>query len=105
VKTLDPTEEKPVTLAMTGGALLLALVFYPTTIAPIGTFSNGGHLGLGSLVLASGLSWSAFILNRRFFWWRILFQIPVTILVTYMAIHDACNQYVSAKLLRFLNLL
>jgi hypothetical protein len=77
----------------TAGALAIALIFYPMTIAPTGAASNGGMLGLSSLVIASVLSWWAFALNRTSPWVRRLVQLPVTVLVTFMAIHDAYCQF------------
>jgi hypothetical protein len=37
-------------LAATVAAVMLAYLFYPMTIVPVGDTSNGGILGLGSLV-------------------------------------------------------
>ncbi|MCK5851382.1 MAG: hypothetical protein KAH23_10745, partial [Kiritimatiellae bacterium] len=82
-------------LGATAGALAIALVFYPMTIAGIGDASNGGVLGFGSLVIASGLSWWAFALNTSSPWVRRLIQLPITTLVTFMAIHDAYCQCVA----------
>jgi hypothetical protein len=82
-------------LGATVGALAIALAFYPLTIAPIGPASNGGILGFGSLVIASFLSWWAFARNTSAPWIRRLFQLPVTVLVTFMAIHDAYCQCVA----------
>ena len=75
--------------------MAIALLFYPMTIAGIGSASNGGVIGLGSLVIASALSWRAFSLNKTDRWVRRLVQLPVTALVTFMAIHDAYCQCVA----------
>ena len=82
-------------LSATVAAIGIAMVFYPMTIAGIGSASNGGILGFGSLVIASGLSWWAFALNRKSPWLRRLLQLPITALVTFMAIHDAYGQSVA----------
>jgi len=87
-------------LGITAGSIAIALLFYPMTITPIGAASNGGILGLSSLVIASALSWRAFALNRISPRMRRLIQLPVTALVTFMAIHDAYCQYVSGLLFR-----
>jgi hypothetical protein len=79
-------------LGGTVGALTIAFVFYPVTVAGIGTFSNGGVLGLSSLVIASVLAWRSFALNKEFHWIRRLFQLPVTAIVTFMASWDAFCQ-------------
>ncbi len=81
--------------AATAAAVAIALVFYPMTIAPTGATANGGLLGFLSLVIASGFSWVAFASNRKSAWVRTLIQLPVTALVTFMAIHDAYCQSVS----------
>lgn len=76
-------------------AIAIVLLFYPTTIAPIGALSNGGLKGFSSLVIASGFSWWAFLCNRKSPWIRRLIQLPVTALITFMAISDACRQCLS----------
>lgn len=81
-------------LVATVAAVAIAVVFYPMTIAPKGATANGGFLGLTSLVLASTLSWRAFALNSKSPWIRRLIQLPVTALVSFMAIHDAYCQHV-----------
>jgi hypothetical protein len=88
-------------LGATAGALAIALVFYPMTIAPTGAAFNGGILGLGSLIIASGLSWWAFAINTGSPWVRRLIQLPVTVLVTFMTIHDAYCQCVAGWWLGF----
>lgn len=82
-------------LGATAVAVAITVVFYPMTIAPIGAASNGGVIGFTSLVVASGLSWWAFALNKGSPWVRRLIQLPVTALVTYMAIQDAYAQCVA----------
>ena len=79
-------------LAATIAAIVILLIFYPMTIAPVGPYSNGGLLGLGSLLIASGLSWSAFTRNRRARWIRRLIQLPVTAFATVVTIHDGICQ-------------
>lgn len=37
---------------LTIAAIVITLVFYPMTVAPIGPASNGGLLGLGALIVA-----------------------------------------------------
>ena len=74
-------------------AAAIVLLFYPMTIAPVGALSNGGALGLGSLVIAAGFAWRAFMLNRVDRWLRRYVQLPITACVTYMAIADAIAQY------------
>ena len=80
-------------LEMTIGAAVLAFVFYPMTIAPIGALSNGGALGIVSLVGASIMAWYAFAANRVNRPLRLTVQLPLTAAVTYMAIADAVAQY------------
>jgi hypothetical protein len=62
------------------------------TIAPIGWASNGGLLGLGSLVAASIFSWRAFALNYGSPWLRRLLQGPLAAGITYLAIREAFVQ-------------
>ena len=78
----------------TVASVAIAIVFYPMTIAPTGATANGGILGLTSLVIASAFSWWAFALNTESPWIRRLIQLPITALITFMAVHDAYCQYV-----------
>ena len=82
-------------LTTTCAAIAIAFLFYPMTIAAIGVAANGGILGFGSLVIASCLSWWSFALNRKFLWFRRSIQLPITALITFMAIHDAYCQSVA----------
>lgn len=70
------------------------------TIAAAGGASNGGARGLGMLAFGSFLAWRAFSLIRRSPWLRRLLQLPLTAIVTFMAIHDAFAQCLSGKWLR-----
>jgi hypothetical protein len=82
-------------MGTTAGAIAIVFLFYPWTIYPIGASSNGGALGFGSLIAASGLSWWAFTSNSRSPWLRRLVQLPVTAFVIFMAIYDAYAQWVA----------
>jgi hypothetical protein len=87
------TFEESYFLGSTLLALAIICVFYPMTIAPMGGLSNGGALGLGSLVIASALAWRAFIFNRDSRWLRRFVQLPLTAMATYLAIAEAVAQY------------
>jgi hypothetical protein len=80
-------------IGLTFTAMVLAFGFYPTTLAPIGAYTNGGALGLTSLLLAVLLSWAAFALNRTHGRIRVALQLPITSIITYLAIHEAVIQY------------
>ena len=71
------------------------VAFYPATVAPTGFFSNGGLLGLASLLCASALAWTSFAINTDSHWIRRLVQLPITALVTFMVIWDAMCQVVT----------
>ena len=86
--------EMSLRLGDTAAAVTLAFLFYPMTIAPIGVASNGGVLGLGSLIVASFCAWRALALNLRSAWLRRLLHIPLAAFITYMAIQDAFVQLV-----------
>ena len=64
------------------------------TLAPMGIYSNGGILGLGALIAASCFAWKGFALNRKSTAFRVLIQLPVTALVTFVLISDAYAQFV-----------
>lgn len=83
------------------GAIVLVLIVYPMTIAPVGTLSNGGALGLLTLAIALVLSWRAFLFNRAQRLLRLLVQLPLSAITSYLAIADAYNQYSSGQLLWF----
>ncbi len=83
----------------TVAAVLLAFLFYPMSIAPTGVFSNGGLIGICSLVAAAFFSWRAFLLNRRSSWLRRLLQLPLAALLTYLAIREAFVQFLSGHAL------
>src|SRR5262245_23946655 len=80
-------------LGLTGVAATLAFVFYPMTLAPLGPWTNGGVLGIGSLLLATIAAWSGFGLNKSRPVARIAVQLPITALITFMAIREAVIQY------------
>jgi hypothetical protein len=82
-------------LAFTVGALGIVFLLYPATVAGIGPASNGGILGLGFLVIASSLSWWAFSHNRVDPWMRRIVQLPVTAVVTFLAMRDAFCQSIA----------
>jgi hypothetical protein len=84
-------------LRSTIGAVLILVFFYPMTVAGIGTFSNGGFLGLSSLVIASWLAWRSFALNTTFTGLRRFVQLPVTAFITFMAFWDGFCQYMSGN--------
>ena len=86
-------------LGDTVAAVLLALVLYPMSIAPTGVSSNGGLIGICSLVAAAFFSWRAFHLNRRSSWLRRLLQLPLAAILTYLAIREAFVQIVSGHAL------
>lgn len=88
-------------LQATGISLLITFILYPMTIAPTGSTSNGGALGLGLLLVATGLSWSAFLRNRNSKWVRRLVQLPIAALILFSAFHDAYCQYLSGYRLAF----
>ncbi len=85
----------------TVAAAVIAFLFYPMTVAPLGGASNGGALGLTALTISLVLSWRAFALNRVSPWLRRLIQLPIAALVTYLAIADALTQYRSGSWLWF----
>jgi len=79
----------------------IVFVFYPMILASLGNHTNGGALGLGSLLIASVLSWRAFLCNRKTPWMRRLVQMPLTAFLTYLVIAEAVAQYRSGKWLWF----
>lgn len=90
-RMMDQRQQHSSCLGLTAGAAAIAFLFYPMTIAPTGNLSNGGVLGFGSLVVASVLAWRAFTLSKSP-WLRRLVQLPLTALISYMAIKDALCQ-------------
>ena len=82
-------------------AAVLVLIVYPMTIAPIGTLSNGGALGLLTLAIAVVLSWRAFLCNRAKRWLRLWVQLPLSAITSYLVIADGLKQYFSGQLLWF----
>ena len=94
-------KEQSLRIGDTAAAVGIAFLFYPLTIAPIGPASNGGALGLGSLVIALLLAWRAFALNMKSPWVRRLVHLPLAAVVTFMVIHDAYAQFVSGRWLWF----
>lgn len=72
----------------TGVAFMIYFILYPTTVAPVGPWSNGGGLGLACLLTALLLSWRAFHLNTTSPWMRKFFQLPVTAVITFQFLHD-----------------
>ncbi len=95
VMEVEAHMEQSLRLGDTAAAAGIAFLFYPTTIAAIGIYSNGGVLGFGSLVIASLFAWRALVLNMRSSWLRRLLQLPLAALVTFMAILDAYAQSVT----------
>lgn len=73
-------------------AVELAFCFYPLTLMSLGNDTNGGWLGLASLLLATIVAWRAFICNRINPWLRRLVQMPLTSVVTYMLIREVVVQ-------------
>lgn len=98
---VEAHKEQSLRLGDTVAAAGIAFLFYPMTIAPIGTASNGGVLGFGSLVVASFFAWRAFALNMRSPWLRRLLHLPLAALLSFMAIHDAFAQCVAGWWLGF----
>ena len=88
-------------LGSTFAAAGIVFVFYPMILASLGNHTNGGALGLGSLLIASVLSWRAFLCNRKTPWMRRLVQMPLTAFLTYLVIAEAVAQYRSGKWLWF----
>jgi hypothetical protein len=86
-------KQKSPRIGLTVGAVALAFVFYPMTIAPTGSLSNGGALGIVSLAGASVMAWYAFSCNRVNRALRVTVQLPLTAVVTFMAIAEAVTQY------------
>jgi len=80
-------------------ALGLAFIFYPMTLVPLGNATNGGILGLVSLIIASGLAWYAFTLNTINPWLRRLFQLPLAAIITQLLIDEVVVQCHLARLL------
>ena len=87
------TAKVRISFGSTAAVVVLAFLFYPMTLAPLGNDTNGGTLGLGSLVVASALAWRAFLFNTINPWLRRLVQIPLTAIVTYMVIAEVVVQY------------
>jgi hypothetical protein len=83
----------------TVAAVLLAFALYPKSIAPTGASSNGGLIGICSLVAAAFFSWRAFHLNRRSSWLRGLLQLPLVAVLSHLAIREAFVQFVSGHAL------
>jgi len=86
-------KQKSSRVGLTAVAAALAFGFYPMTIAPTVNLSNGGALGIASLVGASVCAWYAFACNRVDSKLRVTVQLPLTALVTYMTIAEAVTQY------------
>jgi len=98
----QPSERQGSALAgSTVLAAILAFLFYPTTLAPLGSHTNGGALGLAALVIASALAWYALLFNRRdrWLWWCV--QLPLAAFITCMAIAEALVQHRSGHWLWF----
>jgi hypothetical protein len=63
------------------------------TVAPVGPSSNGGVLGLLSILLALSLTWLAFGLNRSHPRVRMALQLPITAFITFGEIRECVTQY------------
>jgi predicted membrane-bound spermidine synthase len=74
-------------------AAIFAFLLYPLSVAPMGPYSNGGALGLIFIFLALGATWTAFALNRSNPKTRMAIQLPLTALITFLAIREAVTQY------------
>jgi predicted membrane-bound spermidine synthase len=72
---------------------IFAFLLYPLFLAPLGPATNGGALGLIVILLAAGFTWTAFALNRSHPKARMAIQLPMTALITFMAIKEAVTQY------------
>ena len=83
----------------TVAAVLLAVVLHPMSIAPTGVSSNGGLIGICSLLAATFFSWRAFCLNRRLSWLRRVLQLPLAAILSYLTIREALVQIVSGRAL------
>lgn len=92
-KEMSTTTNAPDIWPLTVISLGILLVFYPMTIAPTGPLSNGGILGLGSLILAATFAWAAFIRQRSMSLLRWLVNMPIAAMVTWTAIWDGLAQY------------
>ena len=79
-------------------AATLVLIVYPMTIAPIGTLSNGGTIGLLTLLCALALSWRAPFFNRTHLRTRLLVQLPLAAITSFLVIADAYKQFVAGQL-------
>lgn len=91
--TVKPEFQSALHLGETAAAVIITFL-YPLTLAPIGIYSNGGILGLGALIAASYFAWKGFALNRKSTVFRVLIQLPVTALVSFVLISDAYAQFV-----------
>lgn len=91
--TVKPESQSALHLGETVAAAIIAFL-YPTPLAPMGIYSNGGILGLGALIAASCFAWKGFALNRKSTVVRVLIQLPVTAAVTFVLISDAYAQFV-----------
>jgi hypothetical protein len=74
-------------------ATIAAFVLYPMSLAPAGPATNGGLIGIVSILCAVLFSWLAFALNTSHPRLRIAVQLPLTALITYLAINEAVTQY------------
>jgi len=74
-------------------AAIFAFLLYPASLAPLGPDTNGGALGLFFIVAASVTTWTAFATNRSNPKARMLVQVPLTALITFLAIKEAVTQY------------
>ena len=93
VPKMNSTKTAPEIWTLTTVSLVILLVFYPMTIAPIGTYSNGGILGLSSLLVAAFCSWAAFIRGRERPVVRWILLLPIAIVVTWAAVWDGVAQH------------
>lgn len=91
---MKPESQSSLHLGETVAAVFITTFLYPMTLAPMGIYSNGGILGLGALIAASCFAWKGFALNRKSTAFRVLIQLPVTALVTFVLISDAYAQFV-----------
>jgi hypothetical protein len=87
------SRDNPSYFGLTWAAAILAFVFYPMTLAPVGSFTNGGALGLISILLALCLAWLALGLNTANSRLWMALQIPITALITYLAISESAIQF------------
>ena len=90
---MNTDEQTPAVWPLTITSLVILLVLYPMSIAPIGKFSNGGALGISFLLVAATLAWVAFVRSRLHPPHRWLVHLLVAAVVTLTAAWDCFAQY------------